>query len=822
MRAPRRRGPVLALLLLLPLLLLASAAAAQPAPARQGGLSGEDIERLTTLLQDEARRTELLRTLEALAAASRAAAPAAAGAPEAGAPTPRPPPAGAAAPAADPQGAVEGGAPPPAAPPGVQASPAGAPAAAAAAPAPATAAEPIIAPNTTGALVLQWLSGLEGRLGPVSQELLEAVRSMADLPSLWGAVEAMARSPVARTRLLDAAWKLVLILGLALLAERLAIRALARPRARLDAAAPEEAGTVWTWLRRVPLLLARLLLDLLPVAAFALAVYGLLGLVRPLPTTQAVGLMAAQVYVAARVVFSAARMLLAPGARRLRLIPCSDELAGYCLQSLRRLLTVGLGGYALAEAGIALGLSWAAYDAVLNLTLLLMTLLLVRMVVQQRAAVAAALRAPALAPGEAPDRGRRMLRALRDRLAEVWHVATILWLLAAWAVWALAVEDGLGRLFTSTLLAAGVAAAAKLLDAGLSRLLDRMVGAAPGAAAGLARAVTYLPVLRTVISLVAAAAGLLLLLEVWGLDTLGWFAAGTLGSRLLGTLLSIGATFLAAMLVWEAANAAIARRLARLARESQAASRSARLRTLLPMLRTALGIVVVVFLALSTLSELGVNVAPLLAGAGVVGLAIGFGSQTLVRDVITGVFLLLEDAVAVGDVVTLGGLSGVVEHLSIRSIKLRATDGSVHIIPFSAVTTVTNMTRDFAFAVVDVNLSYDADPDQVAEVLREISAEMRAEPKWAAMIRDDIDVWGVDKMSDQGVMVRARVKTGPSSRWPVAREFNRRIRARFAELGIEMVRPFGQRLVMEQPPTQQRPAAAPGGAGLGGPARAAE
>ena len=133
------------------------------------------------------------------------------------------------------------------------------------------------------------------------------------------------------------------------------------------------------------------------------------------------------------------------------------------------------------------------------------------------------------------------------------------------------------------------------------------------------------------------------------------------------------------------------------------------MRTLLPMLRTVLGGAILVFVVLNALSQLGVNVAPLLAGAGVVGVAIGFGSQTLVRDVITGIFLLFEDAVAVGDVVQLGGLSGVVEHLSIRSIKLRAQDGSVHIIPFSAVTTVTNMTRDFAFAVLDVTVSYDED-----------------------------------------------------------------------------------------------------------------
>jgi len=131
----------------------------------------------------------------------------------------------------------------------------------------------------------------------------------------------------------------------------------------------------------------------------------------------------------------------------------------------------------------------------------------------------------------------------------------------------------------------------------------------------------------------------------------------------------------------------------------------------------------------------------------------------------------------------------VVENLSIRSIKLRATDGSVHIVPFSAVTTVTNMTRDFAFAVLDVTVAYSEDTDRVVKTLHEIGAEIRAEAKWQPLIRDNIDVWGIEKLSENGVMIRARVKTEPTQRAPVSREFNRRIKMRFDELGIVIPRP---------------------------------
>ncbi|MBW8271002.1 mechanosensitive ion channel domain-containing protein, partial [Caldovatus aquaticus] len=689
------------------------------------------------------------------------------------------------------------------------AEPPGGPPPAAAPPEPA-----LLAPNTLGA---QLLAGASQRLSALSDQLVAAAQALTDLPSIAATATALARDPVTRRRVLDASWKLALVFGLGLLAEWLVWRALRRPREALDAMAPRP-GTAWNWLRRVPLVVGRLLLDLVPIAAFAAVSYGLIGAVQPLPTTQLVMLTANHSYMALRAVMAASRMLLSPASAHLRLIPCSDETAAYVTIWLRRILLVLVLGAAAAEIGLQFGLSWGAYDAILRFSFLVVSLLLVVVILQNRAAVAELLRAPPLAEGEAPERARRLLRAVRDRVAEIWHLIAILWLFAAWGVWALEIERGFQRLLRVSVLTLLVVALAKLADAGVRRLIDRAFRISHDLASrypGLeARANRYLPVLKAIVSGIIVFVALLFLLEAWGLDAFDWFARGRLGNRLLASLVSIGLTVLLAVAVWEAANAAIARHLARLSRDAQAA-RSARVRTLLPMLRTALWIVIAVFVVLNTLSEIGVNVAPLLAGAGVVGLAIGFGSQKLVQDVITGVFLLFEDAVAVGDVVQLGGLSGVVEQLSIRSIKLRATDGSVHIIPFSAVTTVTNMTRDFAFAVLDVTVAYGEDTDRVAEAMRAVAGEMRADPKWGAAIRDDIDVWGVERMSDMGVTVRARVKTEPAQRWAVAREFNRRIRKAFEERGIAFAaQPWAR--APEAPPPGAPPAAAPS------PRRAAE
>jgi small-conductance mechanosensitive channel len=203
------------------------------------------------------------------------------------------------------------------------------------------------------------------------------------------------------------------------------------------------------------------------------------------------------------------------------------------------------------------------------------------------------------------------------------------------------------------------------------------------------------------------------------------------------------------------------------------------------MLRTALVIVICLVAGLMVLSEIGVNIAPLLAGAGVIGLAFAFGSQKLIQDVITGLFLLLENTMQVGDAVTLGGLSGSVEALSVRTIRLRAVDGSVHMIPFSAVTTVTNMTRDFGYAVLEVPVGLNEESDRIVALLKEIAAELRGEAHWRDLIRDDIEVFGVDKFIASAFIISARIKTTASSRWVVRRECLRRIKLRFDALAID-------------------------------------
>jgi small conductance mechanosensitive channel len=193
------------------------------------------------------------------------------------------------------------------------------------------------------------------------------------------------------------------------------------------------------------------------------------------------------------------------------------------------------------------------------------------------------------------------------------------------------------------------------------------------------------------------------------------------------------------------------------------------------------------------LSQLGVKLAPVIAAAGIGGLAIGFGAQSLVRDVISGFFILVEDQVRVGDVVMVNGQGGLVEAVTLRYIRLRDISGVVHFFPNGTIEKVANMTKEFSYYVVDMGVAYREDTDEVVEVMRRTLEEMRGEEPWSREILEPLDVFGVDRFEDFSVVVRVRIKTRPLQQWRAGREFNRRIKKAFDSVGIEI--PFPHRTV---------------------------
>jgi small conductance mechanosensitive channel len=211
-----------------------------------------------------------------------------------------------------------------------------------------------------------------------------------------------------------------------------------------------------------------------------------------------------------------------------------------------------------------------------------------------------------------------------------------------------------------------------------------------------------------------------------------------------------------------------------------------RANTLGGIFRRTVKAVIWIMAVVMVLREAGFDIGPILAGAGIVGLAVGFGAQNLVRDVISGMFLLIENQVRVNDVAVINGTGGLVEELNLRTTVLRGLDGTLHVFPNGAITTLSNMTHGYSYYVFNVGVAYKEDTDRVVAVLQEIAAEMMQEEQYRPMILEPLEVLGVDKFADSAVIIKARIKTMPVQQWTVGREMNRRIKKRFDALGIEI------------------------------------
>lgn len=253
----------------------------------------------------------------------------------------------------------------------------------------------------------------------------------------------------------------------------------------------------------------------------------------------------------------------------------------------------------------------------------------------------------------------------------------------------------------------------------------------------------------------------------------------TLSAVLLGTLLVI---------TWEFVNAFMEYGMSDVSRAN-----STRVKTLLPVVRNIAFFAICGFAALVMLSEIGIDVMPLLAGAGVLGIAIGFGAQTMVKDFLNGFIIILEDLLQVGDVVTIGGRRGEVEQITLRKVQLRNLDGTVHTVPHSEISIIDNMTKEYTYFLTDIGVAYKEDVDKVIDCLHRVDEELREEEDFKDRILEPLQVFGLDEFADSALLIKVRIKTRSHDRWKVGREFNRRVKIAFDKAGIEI--PFPHRTV---------------------------
>jgi small conductance mechanosensitive channel len=224
-----------------------------------------------------------------------------------------------------------------------------------------------------------------------------------------------------------------------------------------------------------------------------------------------------------------------------------------------------------------------------------------------------------------------------------------------------------------------------------------------------------------------------------------------------------------------------------------ALERGKRARTLGAVVSKVATVLIVGVAVLMVLREFRLDIAPVLTGAGIAGLAVGFGAQTLVRDIISGFFLILEDQVRVGDVAAINGTGGLVEEINLRTIVLRDFEGTVHVFPNGAINTLANRSKDFSYYVIDLGISYREDPDRVSAVLRDVGAELQADPHFGPSILEPIEIHGVDAFADWSITLKIRIKTVPLKQWEVGRELRKRIKKAFEANGIEI--PYPERIV---------------------------
>jgi moderate conductance mechanosensitive channel len=272
-------------------------------------------------------------------------------------------------------------------------------------------------------------------------------------------------------------------------------------------------------------------------------------------------------------------------------------------------------------------------------------------------------------------------------------------------------------------------------------------------------------------------------LRVWGLSLIR-FTEGD-GHEISVKLFGLGGTLLFAWLIWILSDTAIHHALTR----SRKGLANARAQTMMPLIRNVLFVTIFIIAAIVALANMGMNVTPLLAGAGVIGLAIGFGAQSLVADLITGLFIIIEDSLAIDDYVDVGGHLGTVEGLTIRTVRLRDIDGIVHTIPFSEIKSIKNYSREFGYAIFRVAIPYNMDIDDAIKLMRDVGQQMRNDPLQRRNIWSPLEIQGVESFESGSAILRARFKTAPIKQWEVSRAFNLSLKRHLDEAGLDLATP---------------------------------
>ncbi len=498
------------------------------------------------------------------------------------------------------------------------------------------------------------------------------------------------------------------------------------------------------------------------------------------------------------------RMLFASRYEGLRLLPIDSHEAGYWNRWIARL--IGLVGYGLMVVVPLVNayVSPAVGQGLGTLIMIGAFLYAVTVVLRNRVRLRDAINAKAERATMAASRVSLQL------FARIWHLFALAYFVMVLVVTLTRPVDALPFVLFATLKTIAAVVVGLLVSSFLTQTIGRRITLSEDLRRKLPqlepRLNRYVPnalrVIRTVIVVLVA----MMVLNAWGaFDLAAWYASEA-GRSLVGKLISVAVILVIAIAVWLALASLIEHKLNP---ETGGGVPSARAQTLLTLFRNALAIALITMTAMIVLAEIGINIGPLIAGAGVLGLAIGFGAQKLVQDIITGIFIQVENAMNTGDVVTVGGITGTAERLSIRSVGIRDLNGTYHLIPFSSVDTVSNYMREFGYHVGEYGIAYRESIDEAIVALREAFDELAESEDHKMNILAPLEVAGVVALADSSVNIRVRIKTTPGNQWAVGRAFNRLVKLHFDAKGIEIPFPhttlyFGVGKESEAPPANLR------------------
>lgn len=375
------------------------------------------------------------------------------------------------------------------------------------------------------------------------------------------------------------------------------------------------------------------------------------------------------------------------------------------------------------------------------------------------------------------------------RFAGLWSVVAWGYVLVVLIVWLSRPFDAVAIIMRSTGLSILTIMGGMLISLVMTRAITGGVRLSPNLRQSLpaleGRLNAFVPRILKIVRVIVFATSILILLDIWGvIHFLDWAQNGS-GAQIISRYGAAAMVLLVSFMVWLAVMSWIDLRL----RDRVGYVVTSRERTLFQLFRNAFTVVIIVMGSLLALSEIGIDIGPLIAGAGVIGLAVSFGAQTLVKDIITGAFIQIENAINEGDVVTVGGITGSVERLTVRSVRLRDLDGTTHIVPFSSVDMVSNFMRDFSYHVAVMGVAYDTDIRKAKAAMEEAFRRLK-ETEFGTKIIADLEMHGVTNFGDSAIDIRARIKTLPGEQWGVGRAYNEFVKDVFDEEGIEI--PFPQ------------------------------